>query len=105
MTDNLDRDDLEAEVERLRRLAIWLIRLDQPDGIEERRTVTLTKIIDRARQTLEGPTLHRLEEFGVDLTEGETMTRPRITCLTCGRALTPGGPVCCPKPIEGDRDD
>lgn len=21
-----------------------------------------------------------------------------ITCLTCGRALTPGGPVCCPKP-------
>ena len=109
MSDHLDRDDLEAEAERLRALAIWLTRLDQPDGIEERRTVTLTKIIDRARQALEGPTLHRLEdvaeEFGVDLTEGETMTRPRITCLTCGRALTPGGPVCCPKPIEGDRDE
>ena len=68
-------DELGAEVERLRLLAIWLIRLDEPDGIEERRTVTLTKITDRARQALEGPTLHRLEdvaeEFGVDPTEGD----------------------------------
>lgn len=22
----------------------------------------------------------------------------RITCLTCGAALTPGGPACCPLP-------
>ena len=44
--------EAHAEVERLRALAIWLTRLDQPDGIEERRTVTLTKIIDRARQAL-----------------------------------------------------
>lgn len=70
-----ERAEVRAEVERLRRLAIWLIRLDEPDGIEERRTVTLTKIIDRARQALVGPDLHRLEdvaeEFGVDLTEGE----------------------------------
>lgn len=35
-----------------------------------------------------------------DHPEGEAaMTHPRITCMTCGRALTPGGPVCCPKPI------
>ena len=51
-----------AEVERLRALAIWLIHLDQPDGIEERRTVTLTKIIDRAYQALEAPTEGETDE-------------------------------------------
>ena len=45
--------EVEFEAERLRRLAIWLTRLDGPDGIEERRTVTLTKIIDRARVALD----------------------------------------------------
>ena len=70
-----ERDEARAEAERLRDFATWLTRLDEPDGIAERGTVTLTKVIDRARVALEGPTLHRLEdvaeEFGVDLTEGE----------------------------------
>ena len=48
-----ERDELRAEVKRLRRLAIWLTRLDGPDGIEERGTVTLTKIITRARWALD----------------------------------------------------
>lgn len=49
-----ERDELRAEVERLRDFATWLTRLDEPDGIEERRTVTLAKIIDRARVALVG---------------------------------------------------
>ena len=40
-----------------------------------------------------------------DRTHYDETGQTRITCLTCGRALTPGGPVCCPKPIEGDRDE
>ena len=32
------------------------------------------------------------------------MTTPRITCMNCGAALTPGGPVCCPKPKSTDPD-
>ena len=56
-----ERDELRAEVKRLRRLAIWLTRLDEPDDIEERRTVTLTKIIDRARVAL-NPQGRRPEE-------------------------------------------
>lgn len=33
-----------------------------------------------------------------DTTNPTTDDAPRVTCLTCGRELTPGGPVCCPKP-------
>ena len=28
--------------------------------------------------------------------------KPMILCLTCGRALIPGGPVCCPKPPSSE---
>lgn len=34
-----------------------------------------------------------------DHPEGEAMTHPDITCLTCGRALTHGDRLCCPKPL------
>jgi hypothetical protein len=44
-----------AEIERLRTLAEWLVSMDDSDnreGLEARRTVTLTQIIDRARAAL-----------------------------------------------------
>ena len=56
-----ERDEARAEAERLRDFATWLTRLDEPDDIEERLTVTLTKIIDRARQAL-NPQGRRPEE-------------------------------------------
>ena len=56
-----ERDEARAEAERLRSLATWLTRLDEPDDIEERLTVTLTKIIDRARVAL-NPQGRRPEE-------------------------------------------
>jgi len=49
-----DRAATEADA-ALRELAQWLISMDdleQPAGLEARRTVTLTRIIDRARQAL-----------------------------------------------------
>lgn len=36
-------------------------------------------------------------------TEGEAMTHPDITCLTCGRVLTHGDRLCCPKPLKETR--
>lgn len=45
----------EQEVARLRGFFDWLLTLDDPEdsiGREERRSVTLTKIIDRARAAL-----------------------------------------------------
>lgn len=45
--------DLAVRVGKLEGFAHWLVALDEP-GNEDRRTVTLTRIIDRARKALEG---------------------------------------------------
>lgn len=46
-----------GELEALRQLAEWLVCMDDPEdvfGRSERQTVTLTKIIERARLALHG---------------------------------------------------
>jgi hypothetical protein len=53
----LDPHRVEGELEALRQLAEWLICMDDAEdayGSAERRTVTLTKIIDRAKLALRG---------------------------------------------------
>jgi hypothetical protein len=42
-------------VERLEAFAEWVRSLDEPEGWEERRSVTLTRIIERARNALSTP--------------------------------------------------
>ena len=42
----------DKELERLREFATWVVNLERVEFIEERRTVTLTKIIDRAAKAL-----------------------------------------------------
>lgn len=42
----------DKELERLREFAKWVVNLEKIEFIEERRTVTLTKIIDRAAKAL-----------------------------------------------------
>lgn len=42
----------DTDVQSLRDLAVWLVSLDEPDSSAERRAITLTQIIDRARRAL-----------------------------------------------------
>jgi hypothetical protein len=57
-TDQADKKASNAgdgQLERLKEFARWLVSMDDPQdaiGCTERQSVTLTKIIDRARQAL-----------------------------------------------------
>lgn len=59
-----------ARDERCVEFAQWLVRLDEVDGAEERRTVTLQQVIEKAVVALGGqprPVVHsRLGPFGAD---------------------------------------